>query len=239
MPTTAAASTTSRCPARGAHILTRDARSAVYWFPRRGREGYEEASAVYACTRGHRAVPLREVLGYGDNAGPCTENGGCLRGNWRQTIALTGAMLAYETDSGEPTKYSICDCERWGITVVDLSTGRVVHRAPTGPHHGDVEPHGFPSDATPDHGDLYVGVGPAEQVVVEQNGSVAWIAWNFVSWLEAFRAGREHEPHSYELRVIDQAGEQLITSGPTLDPHALALHGSRLEYDMRSSTVLQ
>ena len=69
MPTAAEASIASKCPARGAHVLVQDAHSAVYWFPRRGPEGYEEGSAVYACTRGHRAVPVREVLAYGDNAG--------------------------------------------------------------------------------------------------------------------------------------------------------------------------
>jgi hypothetical protein len=149
-------------------------------------------------------------------------------------------MLAYETDSGEDTKYTSCYCERWGITVVDLSTGRVVHRAPTGPHRGNVDEPGIPGQISPsEHGDLYVGVGPAERVVVKPNGSVAWTVWNLIAWLEAFRAGREHEPRSYELRVIDQNGERLIASSPVLDPQSLKLHGSRLEYEVRSSTTVR
>jgi hypothetical protein len=239
IPPAAGASTASRCPGRGARVLARNAQSAVYWYAHRGVEGYEEAGAVYACTRGHRAVTLGGFLQYGEGAGPCTGAAGCLPDNWRHIIALAGAMLAYATDSGEPTRYSICDCEHWGITVIDLATRRVVHRAATGPHHGHVEPHGTPEETKPDYGDLYVGVGPAEQLVVAPDGSVAWIAENRIAWLEAFRAGRQHEPPTYELRVIDRTGERLIASGPTLDPHALALHGNSLEYDTRSSTTLQ
>jgi len=237
-PSTAAASRALRCPARGAHVLLHDASSAVYWFPRRSEFGREEGAAVYACTRGHRAVALHEVLEYEDvGIGECTgEPGGCLPSNWRRTIALTGTMLAYATYSPEPSRYYVCDCERWGITVVNLTTRRVVHRAPTGPHHGSVEP--AKNFSEPDQGDLYIGVGPAEQVVVKPDGSVAWIAEDFVAWLEAFRAGRTHEPRTYELRVIDQTGEHLIASGPRLDPHSLVLRGDRLEYELRSSTVI-
>jgi hypothetical protein len=232
-----ASSVRARCPGRGSHVLDRDTRSVVYWYPHRGVEGYEEGGAVYACTRGHRAVTLggfREFLQYGEGAGPCTEHG-CLPEDWRHIVALAGATLAYATDSGEPTRYGYCDCEHWGIAVVDLATGRVVHSAPTGPHHGDIEP---PLGDGANYGDLYVGVGPAERVVVAPDGSVAWIAQNRVSELEAARAGR-HEPPSYELRVIDHAGERLIASGPTLDPHALVLHGNRLEYENRSSAILK
>ncbi len=238
-PSMAAASRALRCPARGAHVLLHDARSAVYWFPHRSEEGREEGSAVYACTRSHRAVALQEVIEHAEGAGPCAGyTGGCLPTNWRRTIALAGTMLAYATYSPEPSRYYICDCRHWGITVVDLSTGRVVHRVPTGPHHGTVKPEGSLEEKKPDHGDLYVGVGPAEQVIVKPNGSVAWIAEDFIAWLEAFREGREHEPPTYELRVIDQTGERLIASGATLDPHSLVFHGDRLEYELRSSTVV-
>ncbi len=240
MPAAATALASSRCPSRGAHVLLHDAGSVVYWFPHRGESGREEGAAVYACTRGHRAVVLHEVLEYEDvGVGECTGYpGGCLPSDWRHTIALAGAVLAYATESSAGTRYSPCDCTHWGITVVDLSTGRVVHRVPTGPHHGTIEPEGS-LEAKPERGDLYVGVGRAEQVVVESDGSVAWVAENFISWLEAFRAGREHEPRTYELRAIDQGGERRIASGPTLDPHSLAFHGSRLEYAFRYSTVVQ
>ncbi len=233
----AAASRASRCPARGAHVLLHESRGAVYWFPHRGEEGREEGSAVYACTRGHRAVALQEVIEHGEGAGPCAGyTAGCLPSNWRHTIALAGTILAYATYSPEPSRYYICDCRHWGITVLDLSTGRVIHRVPTGPHHGIVEPE--ESLDKPDHGDRYVGVGPAEQVIVKANGSVAWTDKDFIAWLEAFRVGREHEPPTYELRAIDRDGERLIASGPTLDPHSLVFHGNRLEYELRSSTVI-
>jgi hypothetical protein len=216
------------------------AHSVVYWFPHRGEGGRDEAAAVYACARGHRAVRLHEFLwgGYGI-ACPLGDHECELRDDWRRRVALAGMMLAYETDSGEDTKYSNCHCERWGITVVSLSSGRVIHRAWTGPHRGNVDEPGAPGQEYPtEHGDLYVGVGPAEQLAVKPNGSVAWIAWNLVAGLEAFRAGRDHELPIYELRVIDQSGERLIAAGSTLDPHALAFRGNRLEYDIRSFTVV-
>lgn len=165
---------------------------------------------------------------------------GCLLDNWRRTIALARTMLAYATDSGEDTKYNSCDCEQWGIIVRDLSTGRVVHRLPTGPHRGKVAPPTLNYEDV-GGGDLYVGVGPAEDVVVKSNGSVAWIAERYVRWREAFRSGHK-EARSFELRVVDRDGQRLLASGAGLARALLALHGSRLEWTqdgVRSSALLR
>lgn len=228
-----------RCPPRGARVVVSDARAAVYSFSHRGPERYERGSDVRACARGHRPVLLREIVAYEDNAGPCLY--GCLLANWRRTTSLAGSMVAYATDSGEDTKYRACYCERWGIAVRDLRTGRVLHAVATGPHRGNVDAPGAPGEPGPATGDLYVGDGPAERVVVRPDGSVAWIAENFISWLEASRSGRT-ERRSYELRVIDHAGERVLASGPGLDRRSLSLHGSRLEWTqdgVRSYAPLQ
>jgi hypothetical protein len=237
--TSAAPRPAVRCPPRHADVVTSDARAAVYSFPHRGPDGYKEGSDVRACARGHRPVLLREIVAYEDNAGPCLH--GCRVDSWRRTTSLAGSMVAYATDSGEDTKYRACYCERWGITVRDLRTGRLVRAVATGPHRGNVDAPGYPSESGPEKGDLYVGDGPAERVAVRPDGSVAWIAEDFIGWLEAFRSGRK-ESRSYELRVIDQAGERVLASGPGLDRRSLSLHGSRLEWTQdgaRSYATLQ
>jgi hypothetical protein len=187
----------------------------VYWFPKLGQElpRQDEGSEVKACASGHHPVPVEGLIGYGDNAGPCTQ--GCLRENWKETIALAGPILAYATDSGEDIKYGACNCEAWGVVVRNLRTGRLLHHVPTGPHQ---VPFGS-----------YVGLGPAEHVVVKADGSVAWTVWNFILWDEASRAGR-NEMRSYEVRAIDHGKERVLASGPDLLPGSLSLRGSRLEW---------
>lgn len=227
--TPAAAHASAACPARGAHVLVSDRLAAVYWFPKWYRDNrLWEGENVYACARGHAPLPLEEVVSFGDNAGPCTQ--GCLTGDWRRTITLAGSMLAYATDSGEQNKYPpACNCERWGIVVRDLTTGRFVHRTPTGPHHGHSE------------GDFHTGVGPALAVVAEPDGSVAWVAENFVAWIDENLRFADGEPYfqshpevplRYELYVSDRSGERVLSSGTGLDPRSLGLVGHALQWTM-------
>ena len=212
----AARSTSLRCPPRHAHVLVSTRQTSVYWFPELGHElpRQEEASEVKACARGHHPVPVEGLLQYGDNAGPCTQ--GCLRENWRETIALAGPILAYATDSGEDTKYGSCECRQRHIVVRNLRTGRLPHWVPTGPRPGNAP-------------GSYVGLGPAVRVVVKADGAVAWTVRNDFLWEEAFRAGRD-EMSFYEVRAIDHGKERLLASGPDLQPRSLALRGSRLAW---------
>jgi hypothetical protein len=208
-------STAPTCPPRRAHVLLSDAQASIYWHPELGETGVEEGSEVEACASGHHAVPVREIFTFADNVPPCDQ--GCLRKGWRHTIALTSSVLAYATDSGEDTKYGSCYCERWGIAVRNLRTGRLLHDVPTGPHRGN------------NVDDYYVGVGPAERVVVEADGSVAWTVRNFIRWDEAFRAGRE-ATLSYEVRAISHSHERVLAAGPNLNPGSLSLHHNRLDW---------
>jgi hypothetical protein len=223
-------------------VLRADSRAAVYWFPLLGEalpgeKRVEEGSVVFACARGHRPTVVHDVTEFADNVPPC--DNGCLRNNWRRTITLAGPILAYATDTQEDTKYRACDCEQWGIVVRNLETGVLLHRARTGPHRGTVDEEELPG-GPPTHGDLWVGVGPAESIVAKTDGSVAWIAENRVAWIDALRAGK-HEKPSYELRAIDADGERLLASGPDLAPRSLSLHAGKLEWrngGVRSSAPL-
>jgi hypothetical protein len=236
-----------RCPPRHAHVLASDRSATVYWFPTLGEAFDErgtrdwEGSNAFACFQGRPPTALHDVFEYSDNVPPC--DNGCLRSNWRSTIKLAGSMLAYATDTQEDTKYYVCFCERWGITVRDLRNGRLVHRAPTGPHRGMVSEEAIASepDFKDKKGDRYVGIGPAESVVVKRDGSVAWIAENWIARLDALRAGLPLGKPSYELRAIDQDGEHLLASGVDLEPRRLALHADILEWTqggVRSIAIL-
>ncbi|MHB1538022.1 MAG: hypothetical protein ACYCYN_05890 [Solirubrobacteraceae bacterium] len=121
-------------------------------------------------------------------------------------FVLAGAMAAFESYSvGRSGTAESCSQEF--VEVVDLATGRVVHRAPTG---------------TPPHGNnsCIVGTGSATSIVVERDGAVAWIA----------KKGGQCEGGDvcYEVHRLQKSGEQVLAVGRGVAPASLALAGSTI-----------
>jgi hypothetical protein len=94
----------------------------------------------------------------------------------------------------------------------------VLHKRPTGPHRGDAPE------------DYFLGLGPAEQVVADSEGNVAWIVGDFVGSIVPFREGRR-PPNSFQVRAISNGTERVLASGPDVDPHVLRLHDGRLSWE--------
>jgi hypothetical protein len=212
-PTTPAASasrSSTRCAPPGAHIRLADKAAAFYTFT----EKYGNLEAA-ACAVGHHSIPVGEVFEWDDNTGPCVP--GCLEKGWAALIRLNGPVLAFAARSWEDTKYGQCYCESWHIVVRDLRTGRLLHYRPTAPHVGNSA------------SDYYVGLGPAERVVADNGGDVAWILEDFVAWDAQFREGHE-QPMSYQVRLIAGHKELLLASAADVNPAFLALHNGMLEW---------
>jgi hypothetical protein len=124
-------------------------------------------------------------------------------------------MVAYEK-----TEHSCgldeSECSGTFIVVVrNPSTGRIVHRVPTG----------TPLQPTPS----FVGIGETTAIVVKSDGAVAWITE------VALGEG------GYQVHALDKAGSRVLASGEDIKPYALGLRGSELfwaEGGKRMSTVL-
>lgn len=88
------------------------------------------------------------------------------------------------------------------VIVRDLSTGRVLHETPTGT---PVKPEP-PTE----------GVGAVVALVVKSDGSVAWIV------------ATDAENGTYQVHVLDKAGNRTLATGSNIVPGSLALGGSTL-----------
>jgi hypothetical protein len=97
------------------------------------------------------------------------------------------------------------------VVVRDLSTGRVLHKVPTG----------SPVKSNP----YQAGVGPVVALVVKANGSVAWIAEDVE---RSMNVGSSEVVPYFDVWEADKTGSRLLASGFDVDPSSLALAGSTL-----------
>ncbi len=175
------------CPSGHLHLVVADAQAEVYVLPpRNGPHGGYEPEAIYGCAyaKGHAYVLGPPLSGSSSGAG----------GVAREVLA--GTILAYEqamTSSGRGNKSS------WLVKVRDLSSGKVLHEAPTG----------TPSPPIPG----LVGAGFTTAIVVKTDGAVAWIV---------------ERPLSYEVHALDETGSRVLASGSNIVPSSLALAGSTI-----------
>ncbi len=145
---------------------------------------------VYGCVFGHRGVTN---LGAPSQ---CVSPGGCAGISLER---LAGTVVGFELSStpgleGNGASYA--------IVVVDLRTGRRVHKVPTG----------VPKQPKPG----ILGIGPAQSLAVKSDGAVGWI-------VDANR-----EDGSRQVRAVDASGERTLAAGPEIDDKSLALTGSTL-----------
>jgi hypothetical protein len=194
------------CPLPHSRTLLLDAQARVYNAP---DPEQPEQHEVFACAHGHRSYELATVEVYEEIVGPCEAGCAPVPG----TVALGGAMVAYPVDEEPSSKYGNCFCGEWHVVVRNLRTGRFVRRLVTGGSKltPDTSPY-----LTPEPGD-YVGVGPAVDIVVKSDGSVAWIAKS---------RGFDHMPAGYEVHVADGHGSRVVAFSPRIEPSSLALAGS-------------
>jgi hypothetical protein len=172
--------TPAKCPPAHAHIFIADEQAQVYY-------GAIYTETIYGCTDGKHRVEIGSTPMYAPDGSAGVE-----------LVRLAGSDVTFmELDSG--TFY---------IVVVNLRTGKVLHKALTGPYRkGNYEPNSG-------------GNSPAQALVIKSDGSVAWIASNVEKYV--------NHAYYYELHVIDKLGSRTITAGTEINPTSLALAGSTL-----------
>ena len=176
----------AKCPPGHTHLITADTQAQVY------QVFSPEPAEIFGCAYGGKRSYL---LG-----GPPVSDA---EGGGKQTYyTLGGAVVAFASASfrdfprpGEPRSENY-------VEVLNLGTGRVLHKVPTG-------------TSSPSR----VGFGAVAALLVKSDGAVAWIAGN--------NLGDEH-PTSFEVHAVDKADNRLLASGPEIDPSSLALAGSTL-----------
>jgi hypothetical protein len=131
-------------------------------------------------------------------------------------VTLDGAMLAYEKRASTFTRYyqeGEPASSTWQVIVRDARTGRVVRTVPTGA-------------TTPPHPWLtFIGDGATTAIVVERDGSVAWITDTVGG------------TNRYEVHAADQSGSHLLAGGSNIAPYSLALAGSTLYWTQGDKPV--
>jgi hypothetical protein len=213
-------SDTAKCPPAHAHVLRSDRQAVVYEGVGPGSETREKPGGgserdkvqflgIRGCARGfRRSYELGPPPSGEGSAGH--ESGGGTRNE-----ALGGAMVAYEKSvHGCGLDESECS-GKFIVLVRNLSTGRIVHKVPTG----------TPLQPTPG----YVGVGETTAIVVKSDGAVAWITED---WLGE---------SGYQVHALDSTGSRVLASNRDIEPHALGLRGSELYWvqgGKRMSAVL-
>jgi hypothetical protein len=177
-------------------VVAADPQAVLYLAPE-NRE-YPEFLSVYGCS--HKTGRSYSLGAVPPSVGTPSGGGGV------RLATLDGTMAAYAAGSGGPAGAS------WLVVVRDLSSGKVVHRVPSGtPAHPEPPrtSNGLPVG--------YVGIGPVESLVLKDDGALAWIAQDdFVGHA------------SYQVHALDKTGGRVLAEGPEVEPHSLALAGSTL-----------
>jgi hypothetical protein len=186
-------------------VIVADAQAQAYVL----KERYGNLEARACAYQSHRSYTLQNAVEGGEV--PCELGCPPLPG----TVAVGGVMVAFADNVIPSSKYGSCYCGEWHVVVRNLLTGRVLRREPTGGSKLTPSIHNY---NVPEPGD-YVGVGPALDVVVKGDGSVAWIVHNHLSSLV---------PPKYEVHVVDRLGSRIVASNPDIGPSSLALAGSTL-----------
>jgi hypothetical protein len=180
--------------ARGSHTLIADSQAQVY----AARETALGYVTIRACAFGQRRSVLLSGCDNEEAATTCANN---------DHVTLAGAYVAYELADSSSGKYPESEKEvhEWFVVVRNLRTGRVLHDVPTG----------TPLESRPH----YVGVGAIVALVLETDGSVAWIAEDYMRSATPHGTG----PPYFDVYEAGATGTRLLASGTAVDPSSLAL----------------
>ena len=124
-------------------------------------------------------------------------------------VTLAGDVVAYEVSfSSSPLGVNESlgsmeegKSERY-VVVINLLSGRVLHKVPTGTLKPTVP--------------KVIGAGETRAIVVKSDASVAWINDKF------------KKENRYEVHALDKAGDRVLAVGSNIAPTSLALAGSTL-----------
>ena len=208
----------SRCPPARSRVLRTDRQVVLYKGTATGIEseekvggGYEHYVFHYTVIRGCSRASGRSFTVGLPASGEGSAGGESGSGIRHETLG--GEMVAYE-EFVEGCGLNHCN-GRFEVVVLDLRTGRTLHQVPTG------------TRATPIAN--FVGVGSTTAIVVKADGAVAWITEAPI------------QEGDYQVHALDETGSHVLASGPDINPHSLALHGSELSWAQdgkRMSTLL-
>ena len=116
-------------------------------------------------------------------------------------VTLAGTTVAYETFVSSVAGNGEVFQSEWYVFVLDLRSGRVLHKVPTGESR-----HPRPGA---------VGAGEATAIVVKNDGAVAWIN------------DTVQNENRFEVHALDATGERVLAVGSNIAPNSLALAGTR------------
>jgi hypothetical protein len=178
-----------RCEPNSRTVLA-DSRAQVYSTP----EDIDGTTSLRACAYGQRRSFLIALCTEGYTKYSPIE---CIRD---VHVTLTGTLIAYE----------LSRTSEWYVVVLDLRTGRVLRKVPTG------------APLQPEPG--YVGVGSLEALVLASDGSVAWIARDSErSAIGPPTTPEGTRPTYLDVYASDRSGTRLLAAGTNIDPSSLAL----------------
>jgi hypothetical protein len=182
----------SVCGSSAGHtVIARDTEAEVYRLRERTFHAatYEYRGCVYGSKRSFR-LGLEAV-----SCGPS----GCFT---VKHVTLAGTTVAYETFVSSVAGNGEVFQSEWYVFVLDLRSGRVLHKVPTGESR-----HPRPGA---------VGAGEATAIVVKNDGAVAWIN------------DTVQNENRFEVHALDATGERVLAVGSNIAPNSLALAGSTL-----------
>jgi hypothetical protein len=183
-----AAARPTQCSRVHSQLVAADAQAQVYRRPEASPG--QQLNGFWGCVYGKRRSFLLGLAARECSASGCTA---------LERVTLTRTVVAYETYWSAGREDAVI---KWHVVVLDLRSGRVLHRVPTG------------VTSPPDS--RFVGDVPTRAIVVKGDGSVAWI----------LNTG-QHESE-YQVHALDKTGERVLATGSDIAPGSLALAGSTL-----------
>jgi hypothetical protein len=199
----------ARCAPRGDRMVVADARAEVYRATQRPGIGSEHLGETWKL-RGCTVHSKRTFeLGIDPTESVCGSPAGC--------EGVTHMVLARETVAYESFSTASYNIERTEGIVRDyvvtrnLSSGRVVHRVPTG--------------AALEESAQHIGVGSVVSIVVKPDGSAAWIAADGGRTVQAEKELGRRVTY-YDVYEVDASGEHELASGTEIAPQSLTCTGS-------------
>ena len=179
-----------KCAPSSSRVLFTDPLAEVY----AAQNG--EVLNIRACANGRRGSFFIASCNRRESAAACADV---------PRVTLAGPVVAYEEFFTTANRYTLegeAVTASLRVIVRDLRTGRVLHDVPTG------------TPPKPKPGS--VGVGNIVALVLESDGSVAWIA------KDTERSAAAKAPY-FDVYATDKSGTRLLASGTNIDPSSLAL----------------